>query len=285
MSAVPAGALRGRGRRWTWVFALLLAACAGTPPQQQADDPMGAPLPPVASPHAAFEQAQRDRAAAMARQGRLFDAAIAWEVLVTLRPDLPEYRERLAQARQAIDAAVAERLPRAQAAAKRGDTDAAVQGYLAVLALQPDNGVAADALRAIERERNKRNYLGKPSRITLTRRAVIEAEMAPDAAAASNDREHAALLASQGEIDEAIGLLERRTAAGPRDEAVRRALADLYVRKAESLPAGERQRAVALLRKALALDPGHATAAERLKQRLAPARPPAPAPAASRPPG
>jgi hypothetical protein len=42
--------------------------------------------------------------------------------------------------------------------------------FLSVLALQPDHAQAADALRAIERERNRLQLLGKFSRLTLERR-------------------------------------------------------------------------------------------------------------------
>ena len=61
-------------------------------------------------------------------------------------------------------------LQRAALAQKHGEFDTATTNYLLVLSLQPDNAQAADALRAIERDRNKRSYLGKLSRVTLARR-------------------------------------------------------------------------------------------------------------------
>ena len=125
-----------------------------------------------------FEQRQFELAVNLAQQKWLADAALAWEVLVVLRPDVPDYRERLAEIRRQIDSAVAERLPRGASAAQRGDIDYATRQYLAILALQPHNALAADALRALERERNKRQYLGRHSRLTITRRAAAEAEMA-----------------------------------------------------------------------------------------------------------
>lgn len=162
--------------------AALLVGCA-TP---SAPPPAGAPpATAAAAAHAGFEQRYRERAMTAARQGRLADAALAWEVLTVLRPDRRDYRDALAQTRRDIDAALAERLPRAAQAQRRGELDTATQLYLGVLALQPDSAAAADALRAIERERVSRQQLGKPSRLTLTRRAMAEAETQPINAPAS----------------------------------------------------------------------------------------------------
>ena len=249
----------------------VVMGCASGPPADdapgRADEP--APVAAVAqSPNAAFEQRQRERALSLARQKRLADAAIAWEVLTVLRPDVADYRERLADTQRQIDAAVAERLPRAAQAAQRGEVDNATQLYLAVLALQPLNEPASEALRALERERNKRNYLGKFSRYTLTRRAMADAEMpgSTNAMAGRNDVEHAALLAGDGEYDDAIGLLERRLAADKQDTAARRLLASVYYRKAESLLPRDKAGAVAALEKSVRADPSELRAAARLKQ-------------------
>jgi tetratricopeptide (TPR) repeat protein len=227
-----------------------------------------------------FEAAQRLRAQEQERQGRLADAAWTWEVLTVLRPDNTEYRDSLAAVRRQADAAVAERLQRAQLAYKRGELDAATTQYLMVLSLQPDHAQAADALRSIERDRNRRSYLGKPSRITLARRGPAEVEAKPVASASTSSRaaaaavprdrnelEHVTLLAAQGELDEAIAALERRPAAERRDPAVRQLLADLYFQKADKLAARNlKPAAVPWLQKSLKLDAGHARAAALLKQ-------------------
>lgn len=260
------------------IAAALLAGCAATPPAEPVPVPDDPPppqqvvLPPAPT---AYELNQRERALALARQGRLADAALIWETLATIRPRVAEYREQRAELERRITAGVAERVQRAEQAAARGQFDAATQQYLAALALQPDNERVADALRGVERERNKRSYLGKLSRNTLTRQAMADAEMvpppedaptaAPASAEASNDNEHAALLASQGEFDEAIRLLEQRTRANRRDDAARVLLADVYVQKAEAIAPRQRAQAIALLERAVRTDPRHPRAAERLK--------------------
>lgn len=166
----------------------LLQGCASPPaPEQPAtlppDDPPAPQivvLPPEPTP---WELSQRERAEVLTRQGQLAEAALVWEVLKTIRPQIGEYRKRWQALQVQIGQAVAERLQQADAANGRGQLDIAARGYLSVLALQPTNARAADSLRAIERERNKRNHLGKLTRHTLTRRAMAEAEMPPAAAA------------------------------------------------------------------------------------------------------
>ena len=149
--------------RWltAGLCAAALAGCASPPnPETAASVATGAPTTPTS----AFEQQYRERAVNAQRQGQLADAAIAWEVLAALRPESREYRDALLDTQRHISAAVAERLPRAAQAQRRGDLDAATQGYLAVLALQPDSTPAADALRSIERERVRRQQAGLMSR-------------------------------------------------------------------------------------------------------------------------
>ncbi len=246
-----------------------LAGCAATPPIPGAA--VASSTRATTTSSSAFEQQYRERASSAQRQGHLADAAIAWEVLTVLRPESREYRDTLDSTRRQIDAAVAERLPRAAQAQRRGDLDAATQGYLAVLALQPDSAPAADALRSIERERVKRQQLGRLSRLTLMRRGTEAVgpndKLVAPAGVDRNELEHATILARQGEIDSAIGLLERRLAADRNDRAARNMLADLYERKADDvLAARDTAGAIALLEKSLRLDPSDAHVAERLQQ-------------------
>lgn len=352
--------------------AALLSACTttGTVSERAPDAP-----PPVArGPVGDFELAQFQRAKDLEQKGQWAEAAWAWEVLTVLRPQEPSYRERLLAVQGQIDAGVAERMQKAHQAQAKGDLDGATQHYLTALGLQPDNAKAADALRAIEKERNKRSYLGTPSRITLRRAtepkpltpaqakaaaakeareakeaAAREARAAKDAARMAekhagkdatkdatkdsakdavkavaqgsakgdakgeakvaakdaageatakdtgkdaatasagkgtraeaagaaaapagggdrNELEHIAMLSAQGEVDEAISLLERRSAQDRRDPSARRLLADLYVRKAERVAVTDRAGGISWLQKCLKIDGKHPRALALMRQ-------------------
>lgn len=163
-------------RHTALLCALLLAGCSVAPPAPAPVDPPVVPREDALSP---FEAQQRVRALVLEDQQRWLDAAWTWEVLLVLRPAHAPYRERAAALRQRIAAVVAEQWEQAQAARQRGATEQASTHYLRVLALQPDHAQAADALRAIERERNRRLYLGKPSRLTILRRGTVAPQRAP----------------------------------------------------------------------------------------------------------
>lgn len=144
---------------------LLLGACAqtpdgGSPPPDAAPDGESSFFRPAsahdAAPPSRFEERLKAKALSQGRQGRLAEAAVTWEVLTVLRPGSVLYREHLVETRRLIDAAVGEAMRRGQQARKRGDMDAASSQYLAALAFKPDHVAAADALRAIERERARR---------------------------------------------------------------------------------------------------------------------------------
>jgi hypothetical protein len=218
------------------LVALATGACV-SPPEQRA--PAGSATPP-AGPASTYEHRLREQALVQGRQGRLADAAVSWEILTVLRPDAAEYRERMNETRRQIDAAVPERLRRAQQAQRRGELDAATTQYLAVLALQPDHEQAAEALRAIERERNRIYYLGKYSRITLERRNGTPLQATAKRPAAPldvNEVEHAAILRTQGELDAAIALLERHIAQQGPDPKACQMLADMTLQKGRQLEA------------------------------------------------
>ncbi len=282
--ATPAAAL---------MMSLVLSACGSLQPPNADGTPREA-APVAKGPVGAFETGHLQRAQDMEKQGQLAEAALSWEVLTLLRPDHTSYRESLAAVRKQIDTAVADRLQRGQQAQKKGDLETASNQYLTALSLQPDNATAADALRAIEKERNRRNYLGTPSRITLRRgtndavapkvaaapksggkaaasatAGAANAAPASPAAAGGGDRnelEHIAMLSAQGEVDEAIHQLEKRSAQDKRDPSARRLLADLYVRKAERVATTDRSGGINWLQKCLKLDPKHARATALMRQ-------------------
>ena len=245
----------------------LLAACSQAPVAIEKPAEPAQPVP-QGSPNAAFEQRQRERAKDLTRQGVFGEAAVAWEVLTLLRPDIDEYAENLRRIRSRIETRVAQRLQAADLARRRGENDQAAQLYLQVLADDPLNSQAAEALRATERERNKRNFLGKLSRLTLTRSAMADAAQSRPAPppADRNDLEHASLLMHQAEYTEAIRLLERYVKVFPQDEAGRKALAEACFQSAERKLANEPKTAQSLLQRAVKLDPAHDQAARRLQQ-------------------
>lgn len=247
------------------LLAALLAGCAGVPVTGPGAETHGV----ARGPASAFELAQLQRAQEQEQQGQLADAAWTWEVLTVLRPDNAAYRDGHAAVKRRIEAGVDERWAKAQLAQKKNDLETAQREYLMVLALQPDHAQAADALRAMEKERNRRQYLGTPSRITL-RRAAAESKAAAAAPARSQqDRlelEHIAMLSTQGEVDEAIALLEKRSAQDRRDPSARRLLTDLYVRKAERIAVNDRAAAIIWLQKCLKVDARHARATALMRQ-------------------
>ena len=256
-----------------------LVACSTAPP---AGAPAPAPAPDAtrAAPPtradesaAAFEQQQLARAAALEHQGLYVEAVFAWQVLALLRP---EHGERLAELNKRVATLASERLQRARQAQAKGDLPATEQAYLSVLALQSDHAEAAASLRSIERNRMRRD-LGQPSRIILARRPSEYAVSKPGTSAGDPlELEQVSMLAGQGEMDDAIGMLERRLAAQPRDDAARRLLASLYFRRAQSLQTSNPIGARAALASCLRLAPGHADAAALLKQLTPPTtKPPA----------
>ncbi len=258
--------------------ATLLVACASTSTRPPADPPIAPPASsaaPLATELApgrrAFETATQQRAQEAERQGRLAEAALAWEALTVLSPERRDWRGQLQRLNQLVQSRAAAAFSAAQQDRQRGELDRASRGFLAVLALSPEHTPAADALRQIERERNERQFLGRFSRLTITRstlagaesRSATEAGTTPDT---RNLAEHATLLAAQGELDGAIALLSGAAAsARGGDAGLRQLLADLHFRRAESLPPTQRTQVLAALRESLRLDPLHEAAALRLK--------------------
>jgi hypothetical protein len=170
-----------RRRWWPLVVSASLAACSSAPPRDPAvvSVPEVAPRVGAAPSVVAFERAQQERAVRLQQDGRLAEAAATWEVLALLRPEVDEYRERLEQTQSRIDTDTAEYWRKGEQARRKGDLDRAQAQYLLVLQLRPDHAGAADALRSIEKERNRRSYLGRLSRVTLGKRGGGGTETAP----------------------------------------------------------------------------------------------------------
>ena len=156
-------------------LAILLAACGTNPPAplvppDALDEPPVRPVP-RASSAPDFERRLREQALAQLSQSKLAEAAMSWEILTALRPDEAEYRTRLIETRRLINQQVTGHLERGAQAFKRGALDDAEQHYLTALGLQPDDAASADALRDLERERMRRQVLGRPARMAQSPRA------------------------------------------------------------------------------------------------------------------
>ena len=250
----------------------MLAGCASppaaAPPAAPPPAAPEAPPDPWAAALAEFEARQRAAAEAAARSGSWSQALRAWDVLLALHPGDADLIRRRAQAQAAAQSAAADRLQRARQARQRGDQETASRLYLEALALAPGQAEAADALRAIERERVKRQFGAQLARNTPARRPAPAA--GADASAAMegerNEIEHASLLADQGELESAITLLKPIAASGRAEPAALALLAELYYRRAEALAASNPIGAIAALEQCLKTDPAHAKAAARLKQ-------------------
>ena len=275
-----------------------LAGCSSTPPNPKPETVQPsvsvAPTAAVSAEQSAaqsaaaddsrvlrFEQSWREAALEALGQGRLADAALAWEVLTVLRPAQAEYQAQLTKTQQAIDASVRQRLARAGMARASGEGNAAERGYLEVLALDPANAAAVQALRSLEQERKRASVVGRfaappanlmsnassngSSNSSSNNAAIPSLDDAELAIGQRNLIEHARLLAGQGEIDAAIALLSDASAAAPRDIALRRLLAQWHWQRAERSAGSQPAAARTDLERALALDPQLQGARDRLK--------------------
>lgn len=254
--------------------AVLLAACTSVPTPPAAPPAVPAlepvvrvPEQPYASALSAFEQQHRQKATQAAAQGRWADARAAWDVVLALRPQDEEALIRRRDAVAAAEVSVAERLPRARQAQRKGDLEGASRLYLEVLALDPLHADAAAALRAIESERARRSRSIAASRGLAYRPppAPAPAPM-PAAGAVRSNVEHAAMLSRQGEVDAAIALLQPVATARRPDPAARALMADLYVQQADRLASTNRAAAISALETSLKFAPGHPMATARLRE-------------------
>jgi tetratricopeptide (TPR) repeat protein len=257
-----------------WIAGLLcaaLGACASAPPAAEA--PLPPPSPRQPEGVRAFEAQQRERALALEQQGAWLDAAAAWEVLSLLNPG--DYGPRLAAVQERIDEKAQEHLARARQDYKRGDVASAEQFYLGVIALQPRNKEATEALKGIERVRNRQEHLLKAGR-TLPPPETGKRPAAPPVASNPLLMEQASNLANQGDFDEAIELMAGQFKANPNDSAARDLMADLLYKKALSMQAKDPAGAQAALKRCLQVSPHH-TACKAPLNTPAPKKPLSPA--------
>jgi tetratricopeptide (TPR) repeat protein len=128
------------------VVALIATACATAEPERVATTTQPAPKPP-APPRQALAAPYNDRAQALESDGRLREALQARQIALTINPDDAAARAAAAALQAKIEEHVAAQLKEGRAATQRGAQVVARRHYLAVLALDPNNRAAFDALR------------------------------------------------------------------------------------------------------------------------------------------
>jgi len=134
-----------------WLFAALaLSGCGAA--QQGARQ----------SAYEALVAPQRARAEALTAQGNLRGALDAWKVALTIDPQDPVALEQSKLLDERIKQSVAERLARGLDALKRNLHLEARGHFLAVLALDPNNKAAFDALQNQVREVRQINHIVRP---------------------------------------------------------------------------------------------------------------------------
>jgi tetratricopeptide (TPR) repeat protein len=125
-------------------MAVTAAACAtaAPPPVEQA-----APGGMVPTQRQALVASYNERAQALETDGRLREALEARKIALTVDPDNVAARDGLRAVQAKIDGLISQRLAEGRAAQARGAQVAARRSFLGVLALDPDNRAAFEALR------------------------------------------------------------------------------------------------------------------------------------------
>jgi tetratricopeptide (TPR) repeat protein len=287
-----------------FIAVLALAGCVSRefPELTTSARPAAATAEPVVSPPAvaavnampslhADEQRWRDRAATLARDERLAEAALQWEVLVLLRPDEQTYQHKLKETRGRIVRLVEERQRRAEEARKRNDGDQMVLWHLKTLAIDPDHAGAAQALREMDRERTRRTYLSRgpraPGTPNMTAQVLFPNESAQRSATPAvkpaprkpapglptpADLDAGIILYRQGELTSSVESLQRHLQRMPNDGPAKRYLGDAYAGLAQrAMQQGQKEQALALYEKAQgeADAPDHSDSIRKLRQSLA----------------
>ncbi len=265
-------ALSGGRLHGSVLLTLLLTACATSEPPQPSSGPADRPGHARSSGQDAverFEDRQRASAETAMQQRRWADALWAWDVVLALEPRDAKAREQRNKARAQAEAAAAERRARAQQARQKGDTEGAMRLYLEALAQWPPDAESADALREMERQRTRRgnvNGYRAPGTVPARRPYPDDGRTTAAVVTGHNEIEHASLLASQGDLDAAIAMLQPLSIGRRPDPAVRSRLADFYWRKADQIAAKDPEAAIGALQRALQLVPGHPRAMAKLKE-------------------
>ncbi len=239
---------RGASSSLWLAVAFTLASCVQAPPQPEAPPPGPRVAPPPSEEPvtpSTFELHRREQAQALQKQGRWAEAAAEWEILALLRPERAEYRRELNEARAHIEKTVSDRLQSAADMRQRGDIDRAQLLYLKVLSLDPDNTVAAQALRELEGDRTRRAVRSARPAVVAKVDRVSPARAESATASERRDLEYASLLLRQGEYAASIKAFEGYLKTHPKDDLGRRYLSDAHVQLGQQrLQQGKKEEAV-----------------------------------------
>jgi tetratricopeptide (TPR) repeat protein len=237
----------------------LLAACAEVPPTPAE--------PPAVRVSAQDEQVaraiakHRQLAQQYRQSGDLAAAAAQWQVLTVLAPNDPAYRSELAETRAAIARRVQEHYAAGSAALKSGDQERAADAMLRVLALEPGNADAAQALRDIEKRRLARIAAGRAAKVAEAAGVAANAgtrtaparQGAADAVDAYN-LEQPIEMFKAGDTAGGLRDLKAWVDANPGDKAGRNRIGTVVFEQGRELEAqGQREQALALYEQAVAL--------------------------------
>ena len=125
-------------------MAVAVAACATSAPPIEPPPPPGGMVP---TQRQALVASYNERAQALETDGRLREALEARKIALTVDPDNAAARDGLRAAQVKIDGLISQRLAEGRAAQARGAQVAARRSFLGVLALDPENRAAFEALR------------------------------------------------------------------------------------------------------------------------------------------
>jgi tetratricopeptide (TPR) repeat protein len=252
---------RGRAALALLTVAAFAAGCAGTgTPVSEAPSIAGADV-------AAVLERRRQNAVRLQQSGDLAAAAAEWQVLTLIDPRSDAFRRELSAARAALAKVTSEQLQAGNAALKRGDTEAATDAFLRVLAVAPDNAEAANALRDIERRRVVRSQTDRVARLrpedygipgaraALPRTAVATAPEAPRADVnRAYDFDQSMELFRAGDVRSGLNGFRRYVDANPADRAGRQEIGNAVYERARTLEAqGQGDQALALYDQAKSL--------------------------------
>lgn len=232
--------------------AVSLASCAG--PARMPE--IFAPAQPASA--VALEAQTLPLARELAKQQRWSEAAVHWEILQLLRPDVPEYAQELERCQTLAKDTAAQQLKAANAARERKDIDQATAAYLKALRMEPDNKAALEGLRGIEKQRAATGALARNARANgnaKNNRAYVSRAVQPEPyGGMRQDLDLGIMLFRQGDHAGSIPVIEKYLRGDPRDESARRYLGDAYLQLGQQQTrAGKKEEALASLEKARSL--------------------------------